>query len=236
MSKYVLKFEKKGYICYTSHLDMVRLFNRAFKRSPVKLRYSEGYNPHPKIKFAQPLSLGYSSECELVEFETVSDTDPSVLLSEFQKAVGESITVTECRYAPQNVKSYASRVCAAEYLITVPVHEADSEKLVELASSRDQSESLFGDFMNRDKIMAMKRQKKKKELKETDIKPMIRKFDCRPEGTDIVMDVCLDAGSSSNLNPELIISSFIEFYGLGTQRREISVHRKKLLYTGGKNN
>ena len=70
MSKYILTFEKSGYIRYTSHLDMVRLFQRAIRRSGIILAYSQGFNPHPKMSFALPLSLGYTGKKELLEIET----------------------------------------------------------------------------------------------------------------------------------------------------------------------
>ncbi|MFR0902151.1 MAG: TIGR03936 family radical SAM-associated protein [Anaerovoracaceae bacterium] len=65
-NRYVLKFTKNGYAKYTSHLDMLRFFKRAFRKSGISLRYSQGFNPHPKMSFAQPLSLGYSSSFELL--------------------------------------------------------------------------------------------------------------------------------------------------------------------------
>lgn len=64
MPKYVIGFKKKGYVCYISHLDVMRLFQRAFKQEDIRLKYSKGYNPHPRMGFAQPLTLGYSSETE----------------------------------------------------------------------------------------------------------------------------------------------------------------------------
>ena len=71
-TRYVLKFTKSGYVKYISHLDLLRLFKRAFKKTGLTLKYSQGFNPHPKMGFAQPLSLGYSSICELIEYETIS--------------------------------------------------------------------------------------------------------------------------------------------------------------------
>ena len=71
MNRYFMIFSKTGYIKYISHLDMLRLFKRAFKRTGIALEFSHGFNPHPKMGFAQPLSLGYTSLGEYIEFETV---------------------------------------------------------------------------------------------------------------------------------------------------------------------
>ena len=56
MSRYVLKFRKFGYVKYISHLDLLRVFKRTFKKTDLQLRYSQGFNPHPRMGFAQPLS------------------------------------------------------------------------------------------------------------------------------------------------------------------------------------
>ena len=60
--KYRLQFSKEGETKYVSHLDLVRLFTRAFKRAELPLAYSEGFNPHPKMSIGLPLSVGVTSE------------------------------------------------------------------------------------------------------------------------------------------------------------------------------
>ena len=49
MSRYAVKFTKNGFLKYTSHLDMLRLFKRIIKRADIRLKYSQGFNPHPKM-------------------------------------------------------------------------------------------------------------------------------------------------------------------------------------------
>ena len=73
MYRYYLEFSKTGNIRFISHLDLLRLFKRTFKRSGIELVYSQGFNPHPKLGFAQPLSLGYEGLAEILEFETVRE-------------------------------------------------------------------------------------------------------------------------------------------------------------------
>ena len=76
MIRYIMQFSKTGTSCYISHLDLVRVFHRAFKRAGIKLEYSKGFNPHPKMGFAQPLSLGYTGMREYIEFETEEEHAP----------------------------------------------------------------------------------------------------------------------------------------------------------------
>lgn len=62
-------FEKTGSAVYISHLDLMRLFQRAFKRAGLPLTHTKGYNPRPSVSIALPLSLGVSSRCELLDFD-----------------------------------------------------------------------------------------------------------------------------------------------------------------------
>lgn len=62
-------FEKNGTAVYISHLDMMRLFQRAFQRSKLPLTHTQGFNPRPSVSIAMPLSLGMESRCELLDFE-----------------------------------------------------------------------------------------------------------------------------------------------------------------------
>ena len=62
-------FEKTGNAVYISHLDLMRLFQRAFKRAGLKLTHTQGYNPRPSVSIALPLSVGVESHCELLDFD-----------------------------------------------------------------------------------------------------------------------------------------------------------------------
>lgn len=64
-----LLFEKTGNAVYISHLDVMRLFQRAFKRGGLALKHTQGFNPRPSVSIALPLSLGMESRCELLDFD-----------------------------------------------------------------------------------------------------------------------------------------------------------------------
>jgi len=73
--KYRLKFTKLGNAVWISHLDLMETLRRAFRRSDISLKHSEGYNPHPIMSLALPLSVGQESLCELLDFETMLPAD-----------------------------------------------------------------------------------------------------------------------------------------------------------------
>ncbi|MBQ5954513.1 MAG: DUF2344 domain-containing protein [Firmicutes bacterium] len=220
MPRYVARFEKGGYTKYISHLDLLRVFKRAFKVMGLDIRYSNGYNPHPKMSFAQPLSLGYSSLCEYLEFETITPHDPESLKEDLAKNLPRDLAITELFQFDSEVKTLAAESDACEYRIFVPFEGTEEE-------FRD----LFTSYMAQDRITALKKMKKTKTLEEVDIKDKIRSWKVSKEGDNAVIDCILDSGSHSNLSPELVIKSFLDFSKLPLMRWDLEVQRVQQFFT-----
>lgn len=220
MPRYVARFEKGGYTKYISHLDLLRVFKRAFKVMGLDIRYSNGYNPHPKMSFAQPLSLGYSSLCEYLEFETITPHDPDSLREDLAKNLPRDLAITELFQFDSEVKTLAAESDACEYRIFVPFEGTEEE-------FRD----LFTSYMAQDRITALKKMKKTKTLEEVDIKDKIRSWKVSREGDNAVIDCILDSGSHSNLSPELVIKSFLDFSKLPLMRWDLEVQRVQQFFT-----
>ena len=68
-----LLFEKTGGAVWISHLDLMRVFQRAFKRAGLLLTHSQGFNQRPSVSIALPLSVGVESVCELLDFDLVGE-------------------------------------------------------------------------------------------------------------------------------------------------------------------
>lgn len=220
MSQYVIKFSKEGYICYTSHLDMLRLFKRAFKKAGIRLSYSQGYNPHPKMGFAQPLSLGYSSISEYLEFETQETYPIKELKASIEKQMPLGINILGCEEVKHQKKSLASRTEAAEYIIGIPVGRELGQAVGTLCQ----------EFLSQEEILVPKRQKKSKELKEVNIRDKIQLLNFVSAGENLLITAVLDSGSESNLSPELLITAVANFLKLETDRAEMDVMRTKLTF------
>lgn len=216
-NKYVLKFTKDGYAKYTSHLDLLRFFKRAFRKSGIALSYSQGFNPHPKLGFAQPLSLGYGSSCELLEFTTDVPYETDELYNLLKDMMPEGLEILWCKELAENIKSLAAIADYAVYEVVIP-YEISEEKLQEFSAG----------YLAQDEILAMKKQKKDKKLVSVNIKNMIRNFAAKTDGNEVKLELLLDCGSISNCSPELVIASFCQYAEIDVPRYAMEVKRKIL--------
>jgi len=91
-------FEKTGDAVWMSHLDLMRLFQRAFKRAGLPLKHTQGFNPRPSVSIALPLSVGVESMCELLDFEldTTELLTNGQIVSRLNAALIEGVKVLEC--------------------------------------------------------------------------------------------------------------------------------------------
>ena len=78
MGKIRFKYSKTGRAKYISHLDLMATIQRSFLRAGINLKYSEGFNPHPYMSVALPLSVGYESLCELIDIGIADDAIPDI--------------------------------------------------------------------------------------------------------------------------------------------------------------
>ncbi|MDD4715850.1 MAG: TIGR03936 family radical SAM-associated protein [Oscillospiraceae bacterium] len=100
MRKMRLCFSKTGTAVYISHLDLMRTFQRAFLRAELPVRHTEGFNPHAFVSIALPLSVGFSSVCELLDFDLEDETPVESVPGRLNCALPDGIRVSGC-YASQ---------------------------------------------------------------------------------------------------------------------------------------
>lgn len=104
MSNQRIIFTKSGKARYISHLDLMRTMQRVFIRSGVKIKHTEGFNPHPYMNFALPLSVGADSLCELMDFELTDDTALSELPEMLNRTMPAGIKVIGAYEAERKFK------------------------------------------------------------------------------------------------------------------------------------
>lgn len=180
-------YEKRGRAKYISHLDLNRCMQRTFKRSGIPVWYTEGFNPHIYINFALPLSLGYESGCEIMDFNITEEMALKDLITNLNKAMPEGIFIKKI-YVP-NTKHTAIKF--ADFKITF---------------SGDVAES-FNAFMSKEQINTIK--KTKRGEKEIDLKPDINVISIEETNGNTVLVLRLPAGTEKNLNPSLVTDLFV---------------------------
>jgi len=123
MQRLRIKFSRGPEIKFISHLDIVRLWQRAFNRAGIEIAYSIGFTPHPKISLAAPLPLGITSEAELMDIFIVKGVAPHFFTSAVNQQLPPGITVDKVFPISFDLPSLQSQVSLAEYRV-----EVDSEK------------------------------------------------------------------------------------------------------------
>ena len=96
MHKHRLRYEKTGRAIYISHLDNMAMFQRAFLRADLSIWQTEGYNRHAYVSIALPLSVGFSSVCEVLEFDLESDVPLEEVPKRLNAVLPEGVRVLEC--------------------------------------------------------------------------------------------------------------------------------------------
>ena len=100
-------FEKTGNARYISHLDLMRLFQRAFKRAGLPLTHTQGFNPRPSVSIALPLSLGVESRCELLDFDLEVPLDCGEIREKLNASLVEGVFVREVYEQGEKIKNLA---------------------------------------------------------------------------------------------------------------------------------
>ena len=184
-----IKFRKYGIMKFIGHLDVMRYFQKAIRRSEVNIRYSEGFSPHQIMSFAAPLGVGITSKGEYVDIEVLDTENSKKMIDRLNAVMSEGFEILEYKLLPDDAKNAMSVVAGADYKVYTDLF----------------NQNMLDAFMNQDQIIVLK--KTKKSEKEVDIKPLI--YNIKLEDDGIFMQVA--QGSASNLKPDLVMDAFAKF-------------------------
>ena len=191
---------KKDLECrYISHLDLNRTMLRALHKSRIPIWHTEGFNPHPFATFPLPLSLGFRgiNECMDVKLEDDNYSFKEIILK-LNACLPMGIRVFDVT----EVIMKAGKVAYASF--TIRISEASTPSSAICADLR----KLF----SKDTIEVEK--KSKRGMKTVDIKQGIKSFEIKEMLDCAVLEIVLSAGSSDNVNPNLIITALEAETGL----------------------
>ena len=181
-----LLFEKTGNAVWISHLDLMRLFQRAFKRAGLPLTHSGGFTPRPQVSIALPLSVGVESQCELLDFDLDGQMpDLDEIRDRLNQALVPGVTVLNVYNDGRKIRDLALLECqvALEYDSGVP---ADAQTSIN---------ALFA----RESLILEKRSKNG--ITQQDIIPMIRRLAVHTQDSNTLILQALICCQNPALNP-----------------------------------
>lgn len=133
-----LLFEKTGKAVWISHLDLMRLFQRTFKRAGLPLTHTQGFNPRPSVSIALPLSVGIESRCELLDFDLDGESKSNEeILSSLNAALTEGIRVLSVYSDGRKTRDLSMLECELDLEYDAGIPENGAEKIKELFERED---------------------------------------------------------------------------------------------------
>ena len=213
-----LLFSKTGRAKYISHLDLMRTFQRAFSRAGIQIKHTEGFNPHPFVSIALPLSVGYSSQCEILEFGLVGGASYEELPARLTAAMPEGIMIHACYPAERKLKELAN----LNYIMNF-----------EYPGGRpQQAETAMRELLSRESMVVRKKSNKsKKGYTEVDLIPLVKNWNLECQSDTMTLDAVV-AAQNPGMNPELLRSAFCEAYPQFTPDF-VTFHRREVLDEAG---
>ncbi len=179
-------FEKTGDAVWISHLDLMRLFQRAFKRAGLPLTHTHGYNPRPSVSIALPMSVGVESRCELLDFTLdTDDVDVSKLAELLNDKLIPGVRVLEAYEGGRKLKELS----LMKARVTLTYDNGIPE------GTQTQIEKLF----SQGEIIVPK--KSKNGIVDQNIAPMIRKMDVTSDGQRHIILEAVICCQEPSLNP-----------------------------------
>lgn len=204
-------FSKTGRARYISHLDLNRTMTRAVRRAGLPIWYTEGFNKHPYLTFAAPLSLGFEGERETMDLRLERDMPMGELVARLDAVMPEGLQILDASPAVKK----AGEVDRAEYRLTLNC-------AVEAVQA----------LLSQESIPAQKRTKKK-EWVTVELKPVLEAsgsvIRACAEGTQ--WELTLPINSEMSVNPSLIVAALREQQGL--PMLSVQIRRLRVLAKDG---
>ncbi len=196
MYKARMLFKKEGRAKYISHLDNMQAIQRSIARAKLPIWHTEGFNPHAYISIALPLSTGFSSEYELLDFNLLTEEVPEDAVKNLNDAFPSGLEVLEIYRTDRKAKEMKF----SQYDIT---YDFDNGRKCEFSK-------IVTDLFNRDEIIVVKRTKRSE--KEVNIKEFIAKlevFDVDENTSKVTVITC---AGDPNLSPEYITKAIAKYH------------------------
>jgi radical SAM-linked protein len=207
-----MKFEKADPVKYISHLDMMRAFERAFRRAGLPLAFSEGFNPHPRLTFAPALSVGVTSSGEYLDAEFYEDIPAKEVITRLNSSLPEGLKILKAGFPDE--KYALSKINAASYTVAI---SGDI--------SREDMERAVKELLNQKQIIVDKVSKGK--VRKVDIAPLIHCIKVLSEDAgEVLLRMEVVVGQGGSVSPDIIVKELGKY--LSKELKVKHIHREDL--------
>ena len=141
-------FEKGEKLRFIGHLDLMRTMQRALRRSHLPIKYSNGFNPHIRLSFAAPLSVGVAGRREMMEVPVEDGTSPEEFIQKLNACLPPDLQIVSAKPVSDEFPTLMSLMAGSEYSIRLP-----------RSAAADQAAARFADFMALKEYIAVRRTK-----------------------------------------------------------------------------
>lgn len=207
-------YSKEGPIRFISHLDLIRLWQRTFRRAGLAVRMSQGFSPHPLISFGPPLPLGVAALREMLDVAFEPAQDLSGAKERIQGALPAGMRVIDLGPVPDSGPSLCAEAGRARY--EAVLSGADAAGAAEKCAAA----------MSAATIVVRKRSAKGERYR--DIRPLIHELECGdgPDGTTR-LSCTVGVGEKGTLNPHELLEAVLGMPG--ERARTIPLTRTAIL-------
>ncbi len=192
-------FKKMGMSRYVSHLDLMRAMTRSVRRANVPLWYTEGYNPHPYLTFALPLSLGMESLYESMDMRIEGESTNSEIFDLLKGAMPPGIEIVSVEDPVDDPKTIAY----GEFDL---LFDCEDTKVLT---------ALIENLLSKDELIVQKlgKQGRKKVLKDINLLEFLKESKLSSTANRVKLTVVFPAGSTTNINPTLLSDEIVKQAG-----------------------
>jgi len=159
-----MQYRRGDAVRFLSHLDVLRLFERAVRRAHIPIVFTQGFNPHPKLSFGPSLATGLTSDAEYVDFQIYEGVEPVDLQASLAAQLPLGMEIIAVKRLPKKAAALAALLNRADYECRLNGPTADLKLENRFQSILDEKELLV-------------KRKMKKEIRTIDVRPYIERFE-----------------------------------------------------------
>lgn len=211
----LLEFTKGPSLRWISHLDLIKVFEKAIRRANLPVALSQGFNPRPKMSIALPLPVGVSSDGEYMELELAEQMDHRELCNRLNQQLPTDMKIQKAMNLSENSPSVMSQVETSEYRVHIP-HANRSDEVTNAIQNLLAKQEVLVRFSNKDG-----------KIKILDIRPGIRSCIWCKNQESILMEI--ETSSRLFIRPQFVLQAITESLNQPQWSiEEIDIHRVKI--------